>query len=421
MLRMLKADVTAFLSDVGYAVRVALRSLKHLFDLLFSLNLQQTVANVLLLVLFCFLLAFTFILCNHCGIISLVRDIVRRLLVIAVVIVRGTIRGFLLFCQLFFILARDLLGVLNSSTQRVQLIMLVVLEKCCNAILDVVFFLYLLSSVAYQHVSSRISLPSTVKRMSKVVFAIAVLLLRKIVLLLRLRQIAMVAKDLIFSITYFFLNALTRHMNRVRTRARQEREIINHEPLPRRPSAADRNAFYLEQRMNREVHSMDVGQLDDYLMARVNMDRHNNMYYRYIIRENELGEWQISVQSLPRNENFIHNRLNRVRGMMGLQRKLAPMGRRIVWQVNTTDVRHGIACEVSNVALKSRKKKKSERELDGGDLPECVVCQDRSRSVVLMPCRHLCLCTQCCSAILASTRLCPVCRQEINASTEVFV
>jgi RING finger protein 26 len=48
----------------------------------------------------------------------------------------------------------------------------------------------------------------------------------------------------------------------------------------------------------------------------------------------------------------------------------------------------------------------------------CVVCQENARSVLLLPCRHLCLCATC-SAHPAMTA-CPVCRAGIAEKMPVF-
>ena len=54
----------------------------------------------------------------------------------------------------------------------------------------------------------------------------------------------------------------------------------------------------------------------------------------------------------------------------------------------------------------------------------CIVCQDNQKSVVLMPCRHLCLCTVCCQKIFymrISKRLCPLCRVKIDNFISVYI
>ena len=49
----------------------------------------------------------------------------------------------------------------------------------------------------------------------------------------------------------------------------------------------------------------------------------------------------------------------------------------------------------------------------------CVICQDREKSVVLMPCRHMCLCAECSNH--STVNSCPQCRTVIARKICVFV
>ncbi|KAK8721116.1 hypothetical protein OTU49_012928, partial [Cherax quadricarinatus] len=51
----------------------------------------------------------------------------------------------------------------------------------------------------------------------------------------------------------------------------------------------------------------------------------------------------------------------------------------------------------------------------------CVVCQDQVKCVILLPCRHLCLCDACRSAIITRDNTCPVCRRPIIQTLRVYV
>lgn len=46
----------------------------------------------------------------------------------------------------------------------------------------------------------------------------------------------------------------------------------------------------------------------------------------------------------------------------------------------------------------------------------CVICRDEQKNVVLMPCRHLCLCTTC----SGSVHTCPLCRKQIRNILNVY-
>ncbi|EGB09765.1 hypothetical protein AURANDRAFT_71342 [Aureococcus anophagefferens] len=47
----------------------------------------------------------------------------------------------------------------------------------------------------------------------------------------------------------------------------------------------------------------------------------------------------------------------------------------------------------------------------------CVVCRDRPRSLVLLPCAHACLCSACATSIRATSKSCPICRATIAKTT----
>jgi len=47
----------------------------------------------------------------------------------------------------------------------------------------------------------------------------------------------------------------------------------------------------------------------------------------------------------------------------------------------------------------------------------CVICLDAKKTVLVMPCKHLCMCKEC----TAKTTACPMCRVTIDSTTEVFL
>lgn len=50
----------------------------------------------------------------------------------------------------------------------------------------------------------------------------------------------------------------------------------------------------------------------------------------------------------------------------------------------------------------------------------CVICYDQPKSVVLLPCRHLCLCRNCLSKLKIYRRECPMCRETFRQAIQVY-
>ena len=58
---------------------------------------------------------------------------------------------------------------------------------------------------------------------------------------------------------------------------------------------------------------------------------------------------------------------------------------------------------------------------DQDDSTLCVVCISNPKTVVLLPCRHMCVCPECCRSILQVEPLCPLCRANVETHFELFV
>lgn len=51
----------------------------------------------------------------------------------------------------------------------------------------------------------------------------------------------------------------------------------------------------------------------------------------------------------------------------------------------------------------------------GDDGLDCVICMSERRNTMVLPCRHLCLCTECANALRTQTHKCPICRIDIQS------
>lgn len=53
-----------------------------------------------------------------------------------------------------------------------------------------------------------------------------------------------------------------------------------------------------------------------------------------------------------------------------------------------------------------------------GESMTCVVCFDRNRERLLLPCRHLAVCSECCASL--NPRMCPICRSPVKSEIEII-
>ncbi|KAK9873441.1 hypothetical protein WA026_022673 [Henosepilachna vigintioctopunctata] len=51
----------------------------------------------------------------------------------------------------------------------------------------------------------------------------------------------------------------------------------------------------------------------------------------------------------------------------------------------------------------------------------CIICEERSRCIVIVPCGHLCLCKECNDILKEYDHNCPICRQNIEQAVIVFL
>ena len=50
---------------------------------------------------------------------------------------------------------------------------------------------------------------------------------------------------------------------------------------------------------------------------------------------------------------------------------------------------------------------------------ECVICMSDMRDTLILPCRHLCLCSACAESLRYQASMCPICRVKFRALLQV--
>ncbi|KAG8088225.1 hypothetical protein GUJ93_ZPchr0010g10953 [Zizania palustris] len=64
----------------------------------------------------------------------------------------------------------------------------------------------------------------------------------------------------------------------------------------------------------------------------------------------------------------------------------------------------------------------SEGDTEGNDPgKECVVCLSEPRDTTVLPCRHMCMCSECAKVLRYQTNRCPICRQPVERLLEIKV
>ena len=56
----------------------------------------------------------------------------------------------------------------------------------------------------------------------------------------------------------------------------------------------------------------------------------------------------------------------------------------------------------------------------------CVICQDREKCIMILPCRHLCICQDCQVTLMqrtdqAHSRTCPICRKNVKQTIKAYL
>ncbi|THU65428.1 hypothetical protein C4D60_Mb05t03510 [Musa balbisiana] len=63
-----------------------------------------------------------------------------------------------------------------------------------------------------------------------------------------------------------------------------------------------------------------------------------------------------------------------------------------------------------------------DNDTDGNDPgKECVICLSEPRDTTVLPCRHMCMCSECAKVLRFQTNRCPICRQPVERLLEIKV
>ncbi|KAF1328419.1 Ring zinc finger-like protein, partial [Globisporangium splendens] len=60
-------------------------------------------------------------------------------------------------------------------------------------------------------------------------------------------------------------------------------------------------------------------------------------------------------------------------------------------------------------------------EIDIPDGAECIICMCEPRNTTVLPCRHMCLCSECAEALRKNSSTCPICRTRVEALLQIRV
>ena len=79
----------------------------------------------------------------------------------------------------------------------------------------------------------------------------------------------------------------------------------------------------------------------------------------------------------------------------------------------------GVSSELN--ALKAESAASSSARTPDADEPKCVICLEAKRTHAMLPCGHLCLCSDCCAPYLQHSGNCPVCRAPGSAVYRIYL
>ena len=87
-----------------------------------------------------------------------------------------------------------------------------------------------------------------------------------------------------------------------------------------------------------------------------------------------------------------------------------------------TPATEGAAASASQLVInQSQSVSATQHTMDEDQERLCVVCEDGKKEIMLLPCKHMCLCKSCASkCLMKQITECPMCRTKIEDNIEVF-
>lgn len=76
--------------------------------------------------------------------------------------------------------------------------------------------------------------------------------------------------------------------------------------------------------------------------------------------------------------------------------------------------------EARRLSIQRKEKDLADSKLSSEENSLCCICRDATKTILLLPCRHLCLCEDCSVALQQRRGPCPVCREAVRDTLKVF-
>lgn len=132
-----------------------------------------------------------------------------------------------------------------------------------------------------------------------------------------------------------------------------------------------------------------------------------------------LNEMQLLANNARKAIEILENKCCRFQAeIVSLQNEINQMNGNDIHNKNLeylTSLEHNLRSALDKV-VRQKETLKSNNVVDDSRL--CVICHDGQKSVLLLPCRHLCVCINC--GHMERLNQCPLCRQKIEETLQVY-